>query len=148
MNAKSAMGRTGLMFAVLAVSLGVVVPRGFPQVLTAVPDEVPTARWSDIKNDTYDQRAHFAAGLAHLSDRLNSEIRMLNAKRAGMTTDTKEWDFAMKAVEDSRALLTGRMNELGQATTPETWAEAKDNVGDAWHRARLAVDNMHTTVTT
>jgi hypothetical protein len=87
------------------------------------------------------------AGLAQLSARLNGEIRELNAKRAAMTTDTKDWDFAMKDVLDSRDLLTSRTTEIGKATTPEAWSDCKDKVGEAWGRSQLAVDKMHTTVT-
>ena len=76
--------------------------------------------------------------------KLDREIRELRAKRASMTTDTKDWDFLMKDVDDSRALLSGRIDDMAKATTPETWADAKDKIGDAWHRAQLAVDKMNT----
>lgn len=64
-----------------------------------------------------------------------------------MTTDTKDWDFAMKEVEGSRVLLTGRMNELKAVATPEAWPDAKDKIGEAWKRSQLAVDNMNSTRT-
>ena len=64
-----------------------------------------------------------------------------------MTTDTKDWDFAMKEVDDSRSYLTSSMRELAKATTPETWSAAKDKVGEAWKRAQAAVDKMNATVT-
>jgi hypothetical protein len=103
--------------------------------------------WSDIKGDTYDQRAHFAKGVDAMSARLDQQIGELKAKRAGLTTDTKDWDFAMKEVDDSRALLTDRINNLAKATTPETWEDAKEKVGEAWHRSQLAVDRMNSTRT-
>jgi hypothetical protein len=53
----------------------------------------------------------------------------------------------MKEVDGSRVLLTGRMNELSAAATPETWADAKEKVGEAWKRSQLAVDNMNSTRT-
>jgi hypothetical protein len=99
--------------------------------------------WSDIKNDTYEQRAHFTDGTGRMMAKLDREIRELRDKRAGMTTDTKDWDFLMKDVDDSRALLVGRIEDISKTTTPETWADAKDKVGDAWHRAQLAVDKMN-----
>jgi hypothetical protein len=111
------------------------------------PAGTPDPKWSAIKADTYDQRAHFAYGARKLLARLDGEIARLNAKRAGMTTDTKDWDFVMKEVNNSRSLLQGRISDLEKATTPETWADAKDKVGDAWHLARLAVDKMNSTVT-
>lgn len=64
-----------------------------------------------------------------------------------MTSDTKDWDFAMKAVYEARELLTGRISELAKQTTPETWTDARDKVGEAWKQSQQAVDNMNTTVT-
>lgn len=54
--------------------------------------------WASIENDTYEQRAHFAAGAKRLSVRLDEQVRQLRAKREAMTSDTKDWDLAMKAV--------------------------------------------------
>jgi hypothetical protein len=109
----------------------------------APPDApIPFPLWDDIKSDTYDQRAHFAEGAKHMLARLDEEIGKLNAKRAGMTTDTKDWDFDMKEVNNCRTLLQSRITDLGQANTPETWADAKDKVGEAWRRALLALDKM------
>lgn len=103
--------------------------------------------WAAIKGDTYEQRAHFADGVNKMSARLDEQIHELRAKRAAMTTDTKDWDFAMKEVDESRVLLTGRMSDLAAATTPETWADAKDKVGEAWRRSQFAVDKMNSTRT-
>jgi len=104
--------------------------------------------WTDIERDTYDLRAHFAGGVAKMSARLDDQIRVLRAKRAAMTTDTKDWDLDMKGVDAARSLLTSRMDELSKTNTPEDWASAKDNIRDAWERSQQAVDKMNTTVTT
>jgi hypothetical protein len=111
----------------------------------AVPEQTADQAWADIKDDTYDQRGHFTAGVNKLSARLDDQIRSLRAKRAGMTTDLKDWDFMMKDVDDARSMLTSRMTELSQTNTPETWLAARDNIGDAWKRAEAAVDKMNTT---
>jgi hypothetical protein len=103
--------------------------------------------WTDIKDDTYETRAHFSAGVGRLSAKLDDQIRELKAKRAAMTTDTKDWDFAMKEVDDSRSMLTSTMDALAKATTPETWADAKEKIGVAWQRSQLAVDKMNSTRT-
>ena len=103
--------------------------------------------WTDIKGDTYSLRAHFANGAARMAARLAEQVGDLKAKRSGMTTDTKDWDFAMKEVEDSRDLLADRINSLGKAVTPETWEDAKEKVGEAWHRSQIAVDKMNSTRT-
>ncbi len=117
---------------------------------TAVPEvseQTADQAWSSLKDDTYDQRDQFLSGVNRLSARLDDQIRDLRAKRAGMSKDTSDWDFAMKDVEESRSLLTSRITELKAANTPETWLSARDNIGDAWKRAEGAVDKMHTTVT-
>jgi len=112
-----------------------------------VAEQTADQAWSEIKGDTYEQRDLFMAGVVRLSRRLDFQIRTLREKRAAMNSDTKDWDFAMKDVDDSRTLLSGRINELKQAVTPETWTAARDNIGDAWTRAEVAIDKMHTTVT-
>jgi hypothetical protein len=138
--------RLGLALGLLGLSAtGLVTRLGAQAVISTAPNGGD--RWSDIKNDTYQQRDHFAAGAAGLSARLDEEVRQLKAKRANMTTDTKDWDFAMKAVIDAQSLLISRRSEASKATTPETWADAKDKVGDAWKQAQLAVDKMNSTVT-
>ncbi len=104
--------------------------------------------WADIKGDNYDQRVHFSKGVDRMLAKLDEQIRALKAKRAAMTTDTSDWDFNMKEVDDSRVLLTGTMSDLAQATTPETWADAKGKIGDAWKRSQIAVDKMNQTRTT
>lgn len=104
--------------------------------------------WTQIKEDTYSQKDHFSKGVDAMSSTLNEEIGELKAKRAAMTSDTSEWDFSMKEVGSCRDLLTDRIGMLARATTPETWAEAKDKIGEAWHGAMLAVDAMNATRTT
>jgi len=150
MNPAARRLRNVLAPLLVLASLSAVVPRGYSQAqVVTIPDSDGTTApdWVAIKGDAYDQRAHFAAGAAHLSAKLDDQIRLLKAKRAGMTTDLKDWDFAMKEVDTERALLTSRMTALSQATTPDTWADAKDKFGEAWKASQLAVDKMHTTVT-
>lgn len=103
--------------------------------------------WGAIKGDTYEQRGHFAHGAERLLGRLDEQIRDLRAKRAGMTTDTKDWDFNMKEVDDSRVLLKGKLMELARANTPEVWSDVKDKIGEAWRRSQAAVDKMNSTRT-
>src|ERR1017187_10201743 len=65
------------------------------------------ARWSDIKVCTYETRAEFFAGLTRLEARVDDQIRELTAKRATMDgkTNTQDWDFAMKEMENARTNL-------------------------------------------
>ncbi|MGA2018266.1 MAG: hypothetical protein ABSH26_15070 [Opitutaceae bacterium] len=132
----------------LALGFGALVLGGNRVVAEVVGAEASTGHlWSDIKGDTYDQRDHFAAGANRLTAKLDDQIQELRAKRAAMTTDTKEWDFAMKEVEECRMLLKGRIEDLAKATTPDAWADAKDKIGEAWKRSQLAVDKMNSTRT-
>jgi hypothetical protein len=134
---------------VFALGLGALALAGTRAVAAVVGAEPFTGHlWSEIKGDTYDQRDHFAAGASRLSAKLGEQIQELRAKRAEMTTDTKEWDFNMKEVEECSVLLTGRIEELAKATTPETWVDARDKIGEAWKRSQLAVEKMNSTRTT
>jgi hypothetical protein len=110
-------------------------------------DPTPTHLWTDIKGDTYTQRDHFAKGADSMLVQLDRQLGELRAKRAGMVTDTKDWDLAIKDVEDSRSLLIDRVGSLPKATTPEAWEDVKQKVGEAWHRSQLAVDKMNSTRT-
>jgi hypothetical protein len=138
----------GIRQVAFALGLGVFALAGNHAVAGVAGVEPSTGHlWSDIKGDTYDQRDHFAAGANRLTAKLNEQIEELRAKRAAMTTDTKEWDFAMKEVEECRMLLAGRIQDLAKATTPEAWSDVKDKIGEAWKRSQLAVDKMNSTRT-
>lgn len=148
MNATSSARRLCLALGLASVLVPGLVSPGYCQVVpAAAADGTSVPKWSDIKNDTYDQRAHFAVGVRRLTERLDQQIALLNAKRTSMTTDLKDWDFAMKEVVESRSFLISRTTELGKATSPEAWTDAKEKVGEAWNRAFLALDKMNSTVT-
>jgi hypothetical protein len=148
MNSISAPVRQVFFLGLALACAAGLASRARAEVVAAVAQEgTATPLWTDIQTDTYDQRAHFAAGINRLSARLDEQIRVLKAKRAGMTVDLKDWDLAFKEVEESRTYLTGMMSDLAKTTTPETWADAKEKVGDAWKRSQVAVDKMNTTIT-
>jgi len=142
---KTRLGFRQVAFALGIGALALAVTHAGAEVVGAEPSTGHL--WSDIKSDTYDQRDHFAAGARRLCAKLDEQIQELQAKRVAMTTDTKEWDFNMKEVEECRMLLKGRIDELAKATTPEAWADAKDKIGEAWKRSQLAVDKMNSTRT-
>ncbi len=135
-----------LGFAAVAAA-SITIPTRAEVIAIAGSDGNTSRTWSDIRNDTYAQRDHFREGAKRLSAWLDHEIAALKAKRAGMTTDTKDWDFAMKEVLDSRDYMASRMDELAKTTTEDAWNSAKDNFAEAWKRSQLAVDNMNTTNT-
>jgi len=115
---------------------------------STVATEIAAANWADIKEDTFDQRVHFLAGMKQLDAKLDGQIAELVAKRATMkgTTRTEEWDFAMKEMNNSRSHLKSVVAELSQATPP-TWAQRKDKVGLAWVRTQNAYGKVKASTT-
>jgi hypothetical protein len=118
-----------------------------PIAVQSVSDQA-AASWVAIKDYTFDQRADFIAGAGRLEAMLSSQIAELNAKRASMpsTVETKDWDFAMKEMNDSQNYLKSMIEEAGRAT-PETWGQEKDKVDQAWQRAQEAFDKVKITTT-
>ncbi len=109
---------------------------------------VADARWSDIEFTTFEQRAKFFTGLARLEAHLDNQIQALKAKRATMqgTTGTKDWDWAMKEMDNSHAYLIATGKELAQANS-DTWNQMKDRVGHAWVRTQNAYQNVKASTT-
>jgi hypothetical protein len=106
------------------------------------------ASWEAIKDFTFDQSAQFIAGANGLQSQLAGQVAELNAHRAGMasTADTKDWDFAMKEMNDSQSYLKSMIDEASHAT-PDTWNQEKDKVDQAWQRAQAAFDKVKVTST-
>jgi hypothetical protein len=122
-------------------------PQNVPIAVQSVSDQAAAA-WATIKDYTYDQRADFLSGAGRLLGMLSSEVAELNAKRASMpsTVETKDWDFAMKEMNDSQAYLKSMIDEAGRAT-PDTWNQEKDKVDEAWQRTQAAFDKVKITTT-
>jgi hypothetical protein len=151
----SGCSQKGKMLAVQVSPTPVAVSPGVPALPTTVGvgsiagvsfADQASAAWVSIKDLTYDQRAAFAAGGAQLEAMLSREIEQLKAKRATMTGDTGNWDFAMKEVYDSQMYLKAMIDEAVR-TTPEYWPQEKDKVGQAWARTQEAFDKVKVTTT-
>ena len=123
-------------------------PTATVQVATTASPDVASARWSGIEDDTFDMRAQFLAGLNEMEARVDDQASALTTKRAAMknTTDTKDWDFAMKEMEAARSYLKSMNEELNNAT-PETWNQEKDKVHQAWARTQKAYENVESSTT-
>lgn len=106
------------------------------------------ARWSEIKNISYDERRAFFAGVKRLQVRLDEQISELTARRAAMKGDayTKDWDFAMKELGNARSYLTGT-GEIVAKATAESWAQDRERVGQAWLRAQAAYAKVKASTT-
>jgi hypothetical protein len=79
---------------------------------------------------------------------LAAQVAELNRKRSSMpSSDDKDWDFAMKEMNDSQAYLKSMIDEAARAT-PDTWGQEKDKVDQAWQRAQEAFDKVKVTTTT
>ena len=118
-----------------------------PTAPAASPAAAP-AEWADIKDCTYGQRAQFFAGLKRLEARADAEMAELTAKRAIMdgTTDTKDWDFAMKEMTNTRFYFRAMGEGIHQATA-ESWDEQLAKVGEAWGRTQEAFANVKASTT-
>jgi hypothetical protein len=106
-----------------------------------VVNDLAASSWTDIKDLTYDQRSDFITGLGRLQNKLDGQISALNAKRATMTTDTKDWDFAMKGLLEAQAYLRSMTDEMSHAT-PDSWIQEKEKVEEAWHNSQEAYDRV------
>ena len=120
------------------------------QVVVAPPQPIVVAApasWDAISGLTFEQRADFVAGVLRMEGQLDGQINVLKAKRATMTTDTKDWDFAMSVMSDARSYLQSMAAEVGAVTTPDTWNEEKEKVHQAWLKAQDAYDKVRTSTT-
>jgi len=127
--------------AVTAINFAVITPpsiAAFPGAADGQFD-ADSARWSDIKDCTFDMQARFFAGLARLEARVDDQIGRLTARRVALlsSTDLREWDFAMKEMGNARSYLRSVGRELRTANVA-TWNQQKDKVGQAWVRTQDA----------
>ena len=106
-----------------------------------------SASWEGIKDFTYEKRADVAASLNRLQANVDEQVQALKAKRATVSeASAKDWDFAMKELEDARADLKYKLSELNKATA-ETWAEAKERAAEAWRRTQEAAAKVKASTT-
>jgi hypothetical protein len=114
----------------------------------ATNDDVTSAGWADIKDFTFDTRAQFFVGLKRLEAKVEGQVGELTAKRAAMpsSSDTRDWDFAMKEMDNAQSYLHSTGAELTKAS-PETWSQLKDKVGQAWERTQNAYRKVKASTT-
>lgn len=105
--------------------------------------DVASVTWSDMETLTFENRARFMAGLKQMEAKVDAQIAELAAKRAAMTgtAATKDWDFAMKEMNDSRTYLKSVGEEAAKATA-QTWDQQKAKVGQAATRAQAAYEKV------
>jgi hypothetical protein len=104
-------------------------------IIVVNPDAA--ASWTSIKDLTFEQRPAFIAGMNRLEGIVDTEISGLNSKRAGMTTDTKDWDFAMKGLVDDQTYLKAMNDEVSKVES-ENWIQEKERVEAAWQNTQDA----------
>ncbi len=105
----------------------------------AIGASFASAQWTDISDYGYDRREQFFTGLGRLENKVAGQIAELTAKRATLSgsAHTQDWDFAMREMESARSYLHAMGLELGQGS-PESWAQRKERVGQAWTRTQDA----------
>jgi hypothetical protein len=124
-------------------------PPAQTQGITTVPVPGPAViSWANMENDTFDQRAHFIALYQQMEAKVDDQVKKLQVKRATMTgtTDTQDWDFAMKEEENAHDYLRSIGDELSQATA-ENWNQERAKAGRAWTRTQDAYDKVKTSTT-
>jgi hypothetical protein len=104
-------------------------------IIVVNPDAATS--WNNIKDLPFEQRAAFIAGLNRLEGIVDTEISGLTAKRAAMTTDTKDWDFAMKGLVDDQTYLKAMNDEVSKVES-ENWIQEKERVEAAWQNSQDA----------
>jgi hypothetical protein len=115
---------------------------------TADGSNINPPQWANIEGFTYEMKAQCLDDLKTLEAELASQISRLTAKRAAMksTTDTKEWNLAMKEMENAEDYLKFTVAKLGHAT-PETWEQEKEKVHQAWLRTQEAYAKVNSSTT-
>lgn len=105
--------------------------------------EMVTVSWSDLETLTFERRSEFMAGFKRMETMVERQIAELTAKRAAMkgTVATKDWDFAMKEMNDSRSYLKSMGDEAAKATA-QSWDQQKAKVGQAWVRTQAAFEKV------
>lgn len=122
-------------------------PTGTVQIAATANSNV--TEWADIQDYTYDMRAQFFVGLNQLEARVDRQVSRLMAKRAmikNITPEIKDWDFAMKEMEDAQSYLRSMGEELSKAPR-ETWDQEKDKVHQAWVRTQNDYEKVKVSTT-
>lgn len=108
---------------------------------TAVPanHDFTTTSWMDIKDDSYDMRAHFIAGFKRLEAKVDIQVNELTVKGASLSNPVarKDWDLAMAEMTNASSSLKLMGEELSR-TIPEKWKLQKYLAGRAWLRTQEA----------
>lgn len=130
----------------VTAALAADLPLATAAALAAV-DAIPVS-WPDLETLTFDRRSEFMAGFRRMEATVDRQIAELDAKRAAMTDTiaTRDWDFAMKEMNDSRSYLKSMGDEAAKATA-EIWDQQKAKVGQAWVRTQAAYEKVKMTTT-
>ena len=112
------------------------------EAATAAAAVTASDSWDLVKDYTYDQRGAFAAGLAHMTERMDAAIARLNAQRARRCRrlPIKDlWDFAMKELLRRAFRPCASKSASSTRPRPETWNDVKDKLcaSLAAHEGRL-----------
>jgi len=118
------------------------------EAATADAARVVVASWPQWETLTFDRRSEFMAGFKQMETAVDRQLAELTEKRAAMkgTVAVKDWDFAMKEMNDARTYLKAMGDEAAKATA-ETWDQQKAKVGQAWKRTQDAYEKVKFTTT-
>ncbi len=98
--------------------------------------------WDGIRDYAYERRSDFSAAVDRMSMQWDGRERDFKSKMAGSTGDSvKAKQDAIKAYDDSRAVLKSKLEDLRNASAAN-WTEAKGKVADAWQHVQAAGNNL------
>jgi len=112
--------------------------------------EAAPGQWTDIKDNTFEQRDHFILGLKRLQTTVDLQVDELNARRNTMVQqeiETRSWDFAMKEMENARSHLRA-VGAEADAATSDNWDQMKRTIEIAWQRTQNAYGKVRASTTT
>lgn len=104
---------------------------------TVARPDVDSARWNEIKDQSYASRPRFIAGLKQMEQRVGDQLNELRMNRASIKVSSANpnADLAIRELGYARSYLKYMGEELNKAT-PQNWNQQKAKVGEAWVRTQ------------
>ncbi len=126
---------------------GLVAAEPYLPASAAGASEQPV-RWVDLDRHGFAARDLLLAGIKQLGRQVDDQVAALKAQRAAMAagTDTRDWDFAMKEMDDARSYLRSMGDAMVKADAA-TWDQQKAKVGLAWERTQDAYGKVKSSTT-
>lgn len=104
--------------------------------------DATTSQWRAIKDDTFDMRAQYLAGLQGIEAKMDDQIAALTASNTATNgSASSNSTTAMKKLTDAQTNLKSLNDEVNNATV-DNWSQEKDKVAQALRQTRDAYRNV------